>query len=140
MVIHFVCGQVVSRPSWCVVSFSAYIHGGGVIMGVRVLLSVKGTVYPAPLLTLYLFTNCRPAASPGVVASSSLYRVGSLTGPITSVGHWHGHDLGSPLCQHASTMGGGAFPSPRIHAAPYLHLHIGADLIPVLGSHPTPVG
>ena len=128
-----------SRQSRCVVSIGAYIHGG-VSWEFGVLLGVKGTVYPAPLLTLYLFTNCRPAASSGVIASSSLYRVGSLTGPITSVGHWHGHVLGSPLCQHASTMGGGAFPSPCIDAAPYLHLHIGADFIAVLGSHPTPVG
>ena len=114
--------------------------GGGLSWEFGVLLGVKGTVYPAPLLTLYLFTNCRPATSSGVIASSILYCVGSLTGSITSVGHWHGHVLGSPLCQHASTMGGGTFPSPHIHAAPYLHLHIGADLIPVLGSHPTPVG
>ena len=73
-----------SRPSRCVVSFGAYIHGG-VVMGVR---CVKGTVYP---VTLYLFTNCRLATSSGVIASSILYCVGSLTRPITSVGHWHGH-------------------------------------------------
>ena len=100
------------------------------------MLGVKGTVYPVPQLTLYLFTNCRPAASSGVIASSSLYHVGSLTGPITSVRHWHGHVLGSPLCQHAPTMGGGTFPSPCIHAAPYLHFTLGLILSP--SSDPIP--
>ena len=58
----------------------------GLSWNVCLLLGWKRTVYPAPLLTLYCFTNCSPATSSGVNASSSLYRVSSLAGPITLSG------------------------------------------------------
>ena len=77
-----------SRPLQCVVSLGAYIHGG-LPWEFGVLLGVKGTVYPVPLLTLYLSPTAGLPPNPGVIASSSLYHVGSLTWPITSVGLQH---------------------------------------------------
>ena len=44
--------------------------------------------------------------------------------------------LGLPTLPTRFHHGGGAFPSPRIHAAPYLHLHIGLILSP--SSDPIP--
>ena len=58
-------------------------------MGVRCIARREGDSLSCATANLVPFTNCRPAASPGVIASSSLYHVGSLTWPITSVGLQH---------------------------------------------------
>ena len=54
----------------------------GVIMEFLFAVRMEGNNLSRAILTLYIFTNCRPATSSGVNASSSLYRISSLAGQL----------------------------------------------------------